>query len=329
MTAAVKALPLARRKLRRELAVDVRGLTVQFGDFKAVDNVSFKVWRGEIFGFLGANGAGKTTTIRVLCGLLRPSAGELRVGGETFGGDNVGLKRKSGYMSQKFTLYTDMSVAENMAFAAALRGVSAKELSARKERLFKLVGFDRDERTLVQDLPGGLKQQVSLAAALLHEPEIVFLDEPTAGVAPEARFRFWQIIRELSAAGQTVFVTTHYMDEAEQCGRIALMRDGKLVALDSPEGLKRRAFPHGLVEIEPSDPHDESWVEPLRRAAGVLSLKPHGRRWHLEPATAALALRYAARLPPGLKGRRIKPSLEDVFLKLVEPKGGKKETGRG
>jgi ABC-2 type transport system ATP-binding protein len=295
-------------------------LTVAFGDFKAVDDVTFKVKRGEIFGFLGANGAGKTTTIRVLCGLLKPSAGEIHVGGEAFGADNTGLKKKSGYMSQKFTLYTDMSVAENMDFTAALRGVSTAQLKERKERLFKLVGFDRDEKAMVADLPGGLKQQVSLAAALLHEPEIVFLDEPTAGVAPEARYRFWAIIRDLSKAGQTVFVTTHYMDEAEQCGRIALMRDGKLVALDSPAGLKDHAFPHGLVEIEAKDGADEAWVAPLRKAKGVRSLKPHGRRWHLEPESAAAAGRLVAQLGRGLKAKRIAPSLEDVFLKIVEPK---------
>ncbi len=301
----------------RHWAVDVRGLTVKFGDFKAVDNVTFRVAAGEIFGFLGANGAGKTTTIRVLCGLLNPSAGEIRVGGEAFGGDNTGLKSKSGYMSQKFTLYTDMSVAENLAFMAALRGVNEKKLAERKRHLFKLVGFDRDENTLVADLPGGLKQQVSLAASLLHEPEIVFLDEPTAGVAPEARYRFWKIIRDLSQAGQTVFVTTHYMDEAEQCGRIALMRDGKLVALDSPEKLKDQAFPHGLVEIEGAQGRD--WVEGLRRSRGVLSLKPHGRRWHLTPAGPSVWSRVKGRLPKGAKARKVKPSLEDVFLKIVEP----------
>jgi len=300
-------------------AVEVRGLTVAFGAFKAVDNVSFKVGRGEIFGFLGANGAGKTTTIRVLCGLLKPSAGEIHVGGEAFGGDNTGLKSKSGYMSQKFTLYMDMSVRENMEFTAALRGVPKAELKARKERLFKLVGFDRSEDTMVSDLPGGLKQQVSLAAALLHQPEIVFLDEPTAGVAPEARYRFWSIIRDLSKAGQTVFVTTHYMDEAEQCGRIALMRDGKLVALDSPKGLKSHAFPHGLIELEAIGKPESGWLARYEALAGVVGIKPHARRWHLEPASAAAWTRLKPRLPKGLRARVIKPSLEDVFLKIVDP----------
>jgi ABC-2 type transport system ATP-binding protein len=305
-------------------AVEVKDLTVKFGDFTAVDKVSFSVSKGEIFGFLGANGAGKTTTIRVLCGLLKPSSGEIHVGGEGFHDDNRGLKGKSGYMSQKFTLYNDMTVAQNLAFTAALRNVPAKELADRKRDLFKLVGFDRDENGMVGSLPGGLKQQVSLAAALLHRPEIVFLDEPTAGVSPEARSRFWSIIRNLAKGGQTVFVTTHYMDEAEQCHRIALMRDGKLVALDSPAGLKRHAFPWGLVELEAVGELKPGWDGPLRSLAGVLSLKPHGRRWHLEPASARAWGGVKAKVPRGLKAHVIAPSLEDVFLKIVEPNPAKR-----
>ena len=326
MSAAVKAVPRAGKA---GWAVDVRGLTVAFGDFKAVDDVSFQVARGEIFGFLGANGAGKTTTIRVLCGLLRPTSGEIHVGGEGFHDDNSGLKSKSGYMSQKFTLYNDMSVSDNLEFLGALRDVPVKEMEARKQRLYKLVGFDRDEKVMVGSLPGGLKQQVSLAAALLHQPEIVFLDEPTAGVAPDARARFWSIIRNVAAAGQTVFVTTHYMDEAEQCGRIALMRDGKLVALDTPAGLKVHAFPWGLVELETTDSVKEGWDAGIRASAGVLSLKPHGRRWHLEPASAGAWARIKLKLPRGLKAHLVKPSLEDVFLKIVEPQGAKTGGRRG
>ena len=301
------------------LAVDVKDLTVRFGDFVAVDKVTFQVAKGEIFGFLGANGAGKTTTIRVLCGLLKPSSGEIHVGGESFHDDNHGLKSKSGYMSQKFTLYNDMTVAENLEFKAALRGVSKSDLKIRKERLFKLVGYDHSEKEMVGSLPGGLKQQISLAAALLHEPEIIFLDEPTAGVSPEARARFWEIIRDLAVAGQTVFVTTHYMDEAEQCGRIALMRDGKLVALDSPAGLKKLTFPFGLIELEESGPLSGDWAAALRSRPGVVSLKPHGRRWHLEPDSLESSQALRQGLPPGLTATELEPSLEDVFLKVVEP----------
>jgi len=302
----------------------VRDLTVKFGDFVAVDKVTFQVAKGEIFGFLGANGAGKTTTIRVLCGLLKPSSGEIHVGGESFHDDNQGLKSKSGYMSQKFTLYADMTVAENMEFKAALRGVTAADLKTRKEKLFRLIGYDHSEKDMVGSLPGGLKQQVSLAAALLHEPEIIFLDEPTAGVSPEARARFWDIIRDLAKGGQTVFVTTHYMDEAEQCGRIALMRDGKLVALDSPAGLKKTTFPFGLIELEQSGELPGDWMAVLRGRKGVASLKPHARRWHLEPDSQQAAQELLSSPPTGITARKFEPSLEDVFLKVVEPtaKGG-------
>jgi ABC-2 type transport system ATP-binding protein len=261
----------------------------------------------------------------VLCGLLKPTSGEIHVGGEGFHDDNRGLKGKSGYMSQKFTLYNDMTVAQNLDFTAALRNVPLKELKVRKERLFKLVGFDRSEDTLVGSLPGGLKQQVSLAAALLHQPEIVFLDEPTAGVSPEARSRFWSIIQNLAKGGQTVFVTTHYMDEAEQCHRIALMRDGKLVALDSPAGLKKHAFPWGLVELEVVGEPKPGWDATLRGLSGVLSLKPHGRRWHLEPASARAWAAVHAKVPRGIKAHSIPPSLEDVFLKIVEPNPVKRQ----
>jgi ABC-2 type transport system ATP-binding protein len=311
-------------KASKTLAVDVSGLTVKFGDFKAVDDVSFKVEPGEIFGFLGANGAGKTTTIRVLCGLLHPSSGTVKVSGLTLTDATANaVKAKVGYMSQKFTLYTDMTVGENLDFAAALRSVPEKELAARKAHLFKLVGFDRDESTRVQDLPGGLKQQVSLAAALLHEPEIVFLDEPTAGVAPAARQRFWSIIREVAASGRTVFVTTHYMDEAEQCGRIALMRDGRLEALDSPAGLKRLAFPSPLIELEAGAKLAAGWQKALIKQKGARALRTHGRRWHLETASKAAWAALKPKLPRGLKAKVIDPTLEDVFLKLVDahPKG--------
>jgi ABC-2 type transport system ATP-binding protein len=308
---------------KQVLAVDVRDLTVKFGDFTAVDKVTFQVAKGEIFGFLGANGAGKTTTIRVLCGLLKPTSGEIHVGGESFHDDNQGLKSKSGYMSQKFTLYGDMTVAENMAFKASLRGVSAADLKVRKERLFRLIGYDHSEKEMVRALPGGLKQQVSLAAALLHEPEIIFLDEPTAGVSPEARARFWDIIRDLARGGQTVFVTTHYMDEAEQCGRIALMRDGKLVALDSPAGLKRQTFPFGLIELEETGKLPADWASSLRALPGVSALKPHGRRWHLEPDSLKAGRELRSSLPKGITARDMDPSLEDVFLKVVEPVAAK------
>jgi ABC-2 type transport system ATP-binding protein len=301
-------------------AVEVENLVVKFGDFRAVDDVTFRVSSGEIFGFLGANGAGKTTTIRVLCGLLQPTSGHVRVAGLEASAGLRPIKSKVGYMSQRFTLYDDMSVAENLAFAAALRKIPAERLAARTKELFDIVGFDQPTSTLVRDLAGGYKQELSLAAAMLHDPEIVFLDEPTAGVSPAARARFWGLIRRIASAGKTVFVTTHYMDEAEQCGRIALMRDGRLIALDSPDGLKKSAFPEPLVELEAAPDAPAQWADSVRGAVDVLDFKPYGLRWHASLRDEAAAAAFTRALPAGVTPRRIRPSLEDVFIRLVEGK---------
>jgi ABC-2 type transport system ATP-binding protein len=203
------------------ISVDVSGLTVRFAEFIAVNNISFSVNKGEIFGFLGANGAGKTTTIRVLCGLIVPTAGRVQISDISSEEGSEAMKSKVGYMSQKFTLYNDLTIDENFAFTASLRKLSKATLKQRTNELLEFIEFSKPRNTLVRDLPGGIKQQVSLAASILHDPEIIFLDEPTAGVTPAARARFWALIRKLSGNGKTVFVTTHYMDEAEQCGRIA------------------------------------------------------------------------------------------------------------
>lgn len=224
-------------------SVEVRNLSVKFGDFYAVKDISFAVEPGEIFGFLGANGAGKTTTIRVLCGLLTPSEGDAFVSGTRVADDPLKVKKSVGYMSQKFTLYDDLTVDENLSFAASLRKMDEQKFRENKERLLTFIHFQQSGGSMVKDLPGGIKQQMSLVAALIHDPEVVFLDEPTAGVSPAYRQRFWQLIREVAGTGKTVFVTTHYMDEAEQCGRIALMKEGQLIALDSPENLKKKSFP--------------------------------------------------------------------------------------
>jgi len=299
-------------------SVDVSHLSIRFGSFTAVDDISFSVYPGEIFGFLGANGAGKTTTIRMLLGLLKPSSGEATVAGLAFedgaAGAGRAIKNKVGYMSQRFTLYNDLTVSENLAFAAGLRKMSKDALERRTRELFEFIGFTHPASTLVKDLPGGLKQELALAAALLHEPEIVFLDEPTAGVAPAARARFWALIRKLAGSGKTVFVTTHYMDEAEHCGRIALMRAGRIIALDTPENLKAKAFPEPLVELEEAD---EALLGRLKAEPAVLDMRPHGMRWHLALKDEQSWRELEKRLPPGA-ARRIAPSLEDVFVRLVE-----------
>jgi ABC-2 type transport system ATP-binding protein len=301
-------------------AVEAEAVTVRFGEFLAVDDVSFRVAPGEIFGFLGANGAGKTTTIRVLCGLLVPTSGRARVAGLEVADGLRAIKSKVGYMSQCFTLYDDMTVAENLSFAAALRRMPDAVLARRTKELFATIGFDSPTGTLVRDLPGGFKQELSLAAAMLHDPEIVFLDEPTAGVAPAARARFWGLIRRIAAAGKTVFVTTHYMDEAEQCGRIALMRTGRLIALDSPEGLKASAFPEPLYELAALEGAPADWAERVKSAPSLIDASPFGLRWHAGVRDEAGFRGLLAALGPAVETRRIKPTLEDVFVRLVEGK---------
>ena len=300
----------------RDYAVEVEHLTVRFGDFAAIDDISFSVNPGEIFGFLGANGAGKTTAIRTLCGLLKPTSGKIWVAGcDPKDGLNL-IKGKVGYMSQRFTLYDDLSVAENIAFAGSLRKIDEGLLDARVAELFKDIDFDLPPKTLVKNISGGIKQRLALAVSMLHDPEVLFLDEPTAGVSPTARVKFWDLIRKIAARGKTVFVTTHYMDEAEQCGRVSLMRSGKIIALDSPTNLKSQVYPGPLFEAENSSSSDPNWIKKLSEISKIKNLKPHGLHWHFElphgtdPKSISLTL--------GSEIKTIRPSLEDVFIRLVE-----------
>ncbi|MBI5507157.1 MAG: ABC transporter ATP-binding protein [Deltaproteobacteria bacterium] len=218
--------------------IEVEGLTRRFGDFCAVDHVSFAVRQGEVFGFLGANGAGKSTTIRMLCGLLAPTSGKARVLDLDLLTQSERVKPFVGYMSQKFSLYPDLTVVENLEFFGGIYRVPPRRLRERQAWAVEMAGLSGKEQVLTAELSGGLKQRLALLAALLHEPRLLFLDEPTAGVAPLARRAFWSLIHQLSHAGTTVFVTSHYMDEVEQCDRIALMSRGRIVALDTPEALK-------------------------------------------------------------------------------------------
>lgn len=293
--------------------VDVQNLSVIFGDFFAVRDVSFRVAPGEIFGFLGANGAGKTTTIRVLCGLLPGSRGRVVIDGAEFvaGRENI-IKQKVGYMSQRFTLYDGLSVKENFDFAAALRGLSREKYLDNRKRLLDFIGFKEDLNTVVKDLPGGIKQEVALCVSLLHDPKIVFLDEPTAGVAPVARNRFWKLIKELAADGKTVFVTTHYMDEAENCNRIALMRAGELIAVDSPANLKRDTFGDTLYNFTPRD------NQVLQSDTDMEICEPYGRHWHVKFKDGVNVTGALKRYKKDFDIEKIQPSLEDVFIRLVE-----------
>jgi len=223
-----------------DAAVSISNLTRRFGAFVAVDRLNLEVKQGEIFGFLGPNGAGKSTTIRILCGLLAPTEGTARVAGFDVGTEAEKVRERIGYMSQKFSLYDDLRVEENLDFFAGIYGVPCEVREQRKKRALDIAQLAGRENAMTRELPGGLKQRLALGCAILHEPPILFLDEPTSGVDPIARRSFWDLIYQLSEAGQTVFVTTHYMDEAEYCHRVCLLYGGKNIALGSPAELKAR-----------------------------------------------------------------------------------------
>jgi ABC-2 type transport system ATP-binding protein len=219
--------------------IEVKSLTKRFGAFTAVDSISFTVAKGEIFGFLGANGAGKTTAMRMLCGLSRPTSGKGAVAGFDIAKQSENVKKNIGYMSQKFSLYEDLQVWENIRLYAGIYGMNNKEIAAKTGRLLFDLGFEKEKRTLVKALPLGWKQKLAFSVAIFHEPKIVFLDEPTGGVDPATRRQFWELIYAAADRGITVFVTTHYMDEAEYCNRVSIMVDGKIEALDTPKNLKK------------------------------------------------------------------------------------------
>ena len=229
--------------------ISVRELSKSFGGFKAVDRISFEVARGEIFGFLGANGAGKTTAMRMLCGLSRPTSGGGTVAGYDIARQGERIKRHIGYMSQRFSLYDDLTVIENIRLYGGIYGLSRREILRRAVALLRRLDFRRESRTLVGALPLGWKQKLAFSVATLHRPEVVFLDEPTGGVDPVTRRQFWELIYEAAAGGMTVFVTTHYMDEAEYCSRVSIMVDGRICALGAPAELKREFAAESMDEV--------------------------------------------------------------------------------
>jgi ABC-2 type transport system ATP-binding protein len=305
-------------------AVEVHDLTRRFGDFVAVDRVTFTVSPGEIFGFLGPNGAGKTTTIRMLTGLLTPTSGDACVAGHDVVAETEEVKQRIGYMSQLFSLYGDLTVDENIAFFAGLYGVTGERLEARRAWVLEMAGLQDQRRQLTAELSLGWKQRLALGCAVLHEPPILFLDEPTSGVDPVSRRNFWELIYSLADAGTTVLVSTHYMEEAEYCHRLALMNRGKLIALDTPQNVK------GLMKeplLQVTTPQGPAVAEALQGQPGVLEAAMFGRAVHVavEDARAASAQLPALLASRGLTVDRIEPippSLEDVFVALVRREGG-------
>ena len=232
-----------------EYSISVRGLTKKFGSFTAVDNISFDVRKGEIFGFLGANGAGKTTAMRILCGLSRPTAGEGTVAGWNIRKDQERIKRSIGYMSQKFSLYPDLKTWENIELFGGIYGLNDEQIAAKTKTMLRRLGMEEARDMFVRDMPLGWKQKLAFSIEMIHSPQIVFLDEPTGGVDPKTRRNFWEMIYEAAEAGVTVFVTTHYMDEAEYCDRVSIMVDGRIEALDSPAALKSRFGASNMDEV--------------------------------------------------------------------------------
>jgi len=306
-------------------AVILENVVKRFGDFTAVDSIWLEVAQGEIFGFLGPNGAGKSTTIRMLCGLLTPTSGKGWVHGLDIVTQSEAIKANLGYMSQRFSLYDDLRVEENMRLFGSIYGLGSSQCSGRTQEVLTLTGLEDRRGSLTRELPGGLKQRLALGCAILHRPPILFLDEPTSGVDPLTRRRFWELIYDLADEGVTVFVTTHYMEEAEYCNRIGLIDRGRLIAQGSPAHLKKEHLEGRIYEVEVDDPLDA--VQSLARAEKVHEAAVFGRVVHVRLEETLDATQYLATFL-GEKGRAplhvrpIEPTLEDVFVALVGRRSG-------
>ena len=303
-------------------AITVTDLTKRFGDFVAVDRLAFEVGQGEVFGFLGSNGAGKSTTIRMLCGLLKPTSGTATVGGIDVSRDPEGVKRRIGYMSQRFSLYERLTVDQNIRFFGGIYGLDRARLDARRRFVLEMAGLGGREQTHAADLAGGWRQRLALGCAILHEPPIVFLDEPTGGVDPLSRREFWSLIDHLSASGVTVLVTTHYLDEAEHCHRVAIIHGGRLAAMGTTDELKRVFADRTIVEVQSANP-----VETMR----LLDRTPQVEKTSVFGTSVHAVLQGDAREVMGRLRRQLEaaglvvtsmaavpPSLEDVFLEVIE-----------
>jgi len=309
-----------------ENAVETRELVKRFGAFVAVDHVNLVVRRGEIFGFLGPNGAGKSTTIRMLCGLLQPTSGEAIVGGLNVATDSERIKQRIGYMSQKFSLYDDLKVEENIDFFSGIYGVPRERRAERKAYVLRMAGLEERSTSMTRLLSGGWKQRLALGCAILHEPRILFLDEPTSGVDPIARRTFWDLIYQLSAAGNTIFVSTHYMDEAEYCHRVALMYRARIIAIGTPAELKSSLAHHNILHLEVSDVL--SSMKLLEKMPGISDVAVFGGGLHVTAAQGSAAIpQIRAELQSGgitvSEIEQIPPSMEDVFVAMIEEEESK------
>ncbi|MEN8192192.1 MAG: ABC transporter ATP-binding protein [Bacteroidota bacterium] len=303
-------------------SIKVNNLTKKFRDFTAVDHISFNVKKGEIFGFLGANGAGKTTAIKMMCGILQPSSGDAVVGGYSIAEESDQVKMNIGYMSQRFSLYNDLSVGENIDFFGGVYGLEGTELEKRKKWVLEIANLNDKEKSLTASLPGGIKQRLALGTAVIHKPSIVFLDEPTSGVDPISRRGFWDLINNLSEEGVTVFVTTHYLEEAEYCNNIILIDSGKLIAEGSSKELKSKYINHKIIEIESSNVIKA--LEILDKQNFVIDTSIFGNTIHISVSDEAdyeLKIKAILSKVGDIIIKRISeitPTLEDVFIHLLE-----------
>jgi ABC-2 type transport system ATP-binding protein len=302
-------------------AVEIDDMVKKFGDFLAVDHVSLKIAKGEIFGFLGPNGAGKSTTIRMLCGLLTPTSGRGSVNGFDVASQPEEIRRSIGYMSQKFSLYDDLTVEENIDFFTGIYGVPRELRAERKNYVLEMANLAERRRAMTRTLSGGWKQRLALGCAILHDPPVLFLDEPTSGVDPIARGAFWHLIHDLAETGHTIFVSTHYMDEAEYCNRLALMYRGKVIALGTPAELKRGLTAHTLLNLEASEPLET--MRALDGLEGVRDVAVFGGGLHVtvdnaEAGSQTIRTALEAKGIVVVRLEEIEPSMEDVFVAMIE-----------
>lgn len=318
---------MRNNQLHQETMIEVRNLTRRFGTFTAVDGISFNIPRGQIFGFLGPNGSGKTTTIRMLLGLLPPTSGSAFVLGHDVQKQALSIRAKLGYMSQKFTLYNDLTVEENLLFYGRAYGLRGKRLQQRLQYVLDMAGLKGRERDTPPKLSGGWRQRLALGAAILHEPEIVFLDEPTAGVDPLSRRAFWDLLYDISAQGTVIFVTTHYMDEAEHCENLAFIYYGRIIAEGAPSVIKAQHIPGDVVQVTPANANNAMQILTRAHDTGELgdslSVSLYGAQIHILTRDADRTRENMIRLldKHGVSYTEadiIPPSLEDAFIRLVQ-----------